>query len=96
MRVSRSAFNFGPAWNRTAPCASSSTRSCSTGPANGEDQSRPNAPHEAGRLNLAIEKAFHLLGWSPVWDFDETINKTVDWYRETKHVGAEKTEIFAS
>jgi CDP-glucose 4,6-dehydratase len=42
----------------------------------------PNAPHEAGKLNLATDKAFHLLGWKPRWDFRETIAHTADWYRE--------------
>ncbi len=45
-----------------------------------EDKSDPNAPHEAFRLNLATDKAFHLLGWSPTWDFDRTIQETAKWY----------------
>jgi CDP-glucose 4,6-dehydratase len=32
-------------------------------------------------LNLAIDKAFHILGWQPVWDFEETVLKTADWYQ---------------
>jgi CDP-glucose 4,6-dehydratase len=38
--------------------------------------------HEAQRLNLATDKAFHLLQWQPVWNFAETIAETVTWYRE--------------
>ena len=40
-----------------------------------------NAPHEAGRLNLVVDKAHHQLGWSPKWDFTNTVKRTVDWYR---------------
>ncbi len=39
------------------------------------------APHEANLLNLTIDKAFHLLNWLPVWDFDETVKRTVSWYK---------------
>jgi CDP-glucose 4,6-dehydratase len=49
------------------------------------DRSDPNAPHEASKLNLAIDKAFHLLSWTPSWSFEETIEQTVKWY---EHVGA--------
>jgi len=45
-----------------------------------DDRSDPNAPHEASKLNLAIDKAFHMLDWVPTWDFDETIQQTVAWY----------------
>ncbi len=40
-----------------------------------------NAVHEASLLNLTIDKAFQLLGWYPAWDFTETIQRTVEWYR---------------
>ncbi len=46
-----------------------------------EDCSDPAAPHEASRLNLAIDKAHHMLGWSPRWTFEETVQHTVEWYR---------------
>lgn len=39
-----------------------------------------NAPHEAGLLTLATEKATTILGWSPRWGFLETIHRTMDWY----------------
>ena len=40
----------------------------------------PQAPHEASKLHLATEKAWHLLGWGPVWDFLETVRMTASWY----------------
>ena len=36
--------------------------------------------HEAGLLNLQIDKAFHLLKWKPNWDFHETVFRTTNWY----------------
>ncbi|MDE2184670.1 MAG: CDP-glucose 4,6-dehydratase [Alphaproteobacteria bacterium] len=38
--------------------------------------------HEAGILRLDSSKARRLLGWRPCWTFDETIRRTVDWYRD--------------
>jgi CDP-glucose 4,6-dehydratase len=31
-------------------------------------------------LNLATDKAFHLLQWRAVWSFEETIARTAEWY----------------
>ena len=46
-----------------------------------EDASDPTAPHEASLLRLAIDKAHAALGWSPRWDFQETVERTVDSYK---------------
>ena len=76
-----SAFNFGPALtsNRTVAQLVEEL----TGHLGGEwvDASDPAARHEASKLNLATDKAFHLLQWQPVWDFKETIAKTAEWYQ---------------
>ncbi|MBE5935336.1 MAG: CDP-glucose 4,6-dehydratase [Lachnospiraceae bacterium] len=37
--------------------------------------------HEAELLFLDTTKARLQLGWSPVWDIDETVKQTVDWYK---------------
>ena len=42
---------------------------------------RAAAPHEAGQLHLQIDKAFHLLGWTPRWSFATTVERTINWYR---------------
>lgn len=44
---------------------------------------KQDAVHEASLLNLSIDKAYHLLQWHPVWQFEETIKNTVLWYKET-------------
>lgn len=80
-----SGFNFGPTLtsNRTvAQLVEELTRH--TG-GQWADTSEPNAPHEASKLNLAIDKAFHLLGWQPVWDFEQTLAKTAEWYLAEDH-----------
>jgi len=41
-----------------------------------------NGPHEAGLLQLNIDKARGLLDWAPRWNFEDTVNRTVEWYRE--------------
>jgi len=38
-------------------------------------------PHEAKLLHLDSTKANTLLGWTPVWDIDCVMEKTVDWYK---------------
>lgn len=36
---------------------------------------------ESALLSLDSAKARHYLDWSPVWDIDTTIKKTVEWYK---------------
>jgi CDP-glucose 4,6-dehydratase len=81
----RDAFNFGPRLQSNRTVAELVAEILKHRPGQWEDRSDPNAPHEAGLLNLSIEKAHHLLRWRPVWDFEETIARTVEWY-----AGAEK------
>jgi len=44
-------------------------------------------PHEANFLRLSIEKASNLLGWQPVWKFEETVKRTVEGYRKLVAAG---------
>ncbi len=79
-----SAFNFGPqlSSNRTVADVVAAILARTGG--EWDDQSDPNAPHEASKLNLAIDKAYHLLNWEPTWDFEKTIDATVQWYAEVR------------
>lgn len=43
---------------------------------------KEDAFHEAFLLNLNIDKASQILNWSPVWNFKNTIEQTVKWYKE--------------
>ena len=81
------AFNFGPslASNRTVRELVETV--LKHWPGEWIDQTDPNAPHEANLLHLQIDKAHHLLGWQPRWDYATTIARTVGWYR-AQHTGA--------
>ena len=75
------AFNFGPTLQSNRPVGELVEEVLKHWPGEWQDQSDPNAPHEASLLNLATDKAHHMLGWSPKWNFTETIANTIDWYR---------------
>jgi CDP-glucose 4,6-dehydratase len=75
-----SAFNFGPALASNRTVAELVQEILKHWPGRWADKSDPNAPHEAKLLNLATDKAHHLLGWYPAWSFAETIARTVAWY----------------
>lgn len=45
------------------------------------DQNAP-AYHEAHLLRLDCEKAHRLLGWTPKWTLETSLQKTLEWYRE--------------
>jgi CDP-glucose 4,6-dehydratase len=46
------------------------------------DVSKEPQPHETTLLMLDCEKAKTRLNWKPVWNLQQTIEKTVEWYRE--------------
>ncbi len=80
--AARSAWNFGP----TIPNARSvgaiveaMIREWGTG--TWRQPPADQGGHEATLLRLAIDRAQLRLGWHPRWDFDETIRRTVEWYR---------------
>lgn len=75
------AFNFGPDPDSNRTVEEVVQEILKHWPGKWEDKSDANAPHEAGRLNLAIDKASHLLDWSPLWNFEKTVAQTVAWYR---------------
>ncbi len=51
------------------------------------------AVHEARFLKLAIDKAWHFLGWQPVWDFAATVEQTVSWYKRAHESGFDPSEL---
>lgn len=73
-------FNFGPALSSNRTVGELVQEVLKHWPGQWEDRSVSNALHEAKLLNLAIDKAWHTLGWRPVWDFGNTIEQTISWY----------------
>jgi CDP-glucose 4,6-dehydratase len=76
-----SAFNFGPNVDSNRSVRAVVEELLKHWPGEWEDRSDSTAPHEAGKLHLSTDKAYHLLGWRPVWNFPETIAQTALWYR---------------
>ena len=37
--------------------------------------------YESSKLNLISEKAFKFLNWRSKWDFNQSIQKTINWYK---------------
>jgi CDP-glucose 4,6-dehydratase len=75
-----SAFNFGPNLTSNRTVAELVQELLKHTGGDWTDASDPHAVHEASKLNLATDKAFHLLQWQPVWSFEETIANTAAWY----------------
>jgi CDP-glucose 4,6-dehydratase len=75
-----SAFNFGPSLEANRSVRELVEEALQHWSGSWLDQSDPYAPHEAGRLHLQIDKAYHQLGWKPRWDFATTVARTVRWY----------------
>jgi CDP-glucose 4,6-dehydratase len=76
-----SAFNFGPPEESSQTVEELVNEVVATWPGTWEDRRDPNAVHEARLLSLSIDKAFEELGWKPVWEFGETVERSVNWYR---------------
>jgi CDP-glucose 4,6-dehydratase len=75
-----SAFNFGPTLTSNRTVAELVQELLKHTGGEWTDASDPKAVHEAFKLNLATDKAFHLLQWQPVWSFETTIANTAAWY----------------
>ena len=50
-------------------------------------------PHEAGLLKLDASKARALLGWKPIYDVYEAVEKTINWYKNFYN-GMRKEELY--
>lgn len=87
-----SAYNFGPQLEANRPVRELVEEALRHWPGRWQDQSDPNAPHEASLLNLVIDRAHHELGWAPRWGFATTVERTVRWYRRVQEVQASALE----
>jgi CDP-glucose 4,6-dehydratase len=74
------AFNFGPDDESNRTVEQLVEEVLKHRPGKWRDTSDPTAPHEAKLLHLSTERARSILGWRPVWNFEQTIRETVAWY----------------
>ena len=84
-----SAFNFGPTLASNRAVLDLVTEILKHWPGEWKDSSDPRAPHEAGLLNLAVDKAARVLGWRPCLDFETTVAMTVAWYQNALRCDAQ-------
>lgn len=77
-----SAFNFGPSPESNRTVEDVVAEVLKHWPGQWTDKSNSAAPHEAGLLNLNIDKAARVLRWRPVWNFEHAVAQTVSWYRD--------------
>lgn len=75
-------FNFGPDASSRLPVRALVEEILRHWPGDWEDRSDPNSVHEANLLSLTIDKASAMLGWRPVWNMPEAVDRTISWYRK--------------
>jgi CDP-glucose 4,6-dehydratase len=75
------AFNFGPEKEANRNVGDLVGEVLKSWPGRWDDQSNPNAPHEAKLLMLSTAKAKRVLHWQPTWNFETAVARTVEWYR---------------
>jgi CDP-glucose 4,6-dehydratase len=90
------AFNFGPHLDSNRSVQDLVTEILTRWPGTWSQQVCEAAPHEASLLNLAIDKAHHMLRWRPRWDFAATVRHTVDWYRAVCQQGVPAIDVTQS
>ncbi len=81
-------YNFGPALDSNRSVAELVDTILKFWPGEWLDISDSLAVHEASKLNLVTDKAFHQLNWKPRWDFETTVRETVNWYQSIHDTNA--------
>jgi CDP-glucose 4,6-dehydratase len=76
------AFNFGPRASDNRTVEDVIQTALQTWPGAYHANVNPAAPHEAGLLILAIDKARAKLNWQPKWAFSAAVANTMIWYKE--------------
>ncbi len=77
------AYNFGPVMEDKMPVGELVKKSIATwGEGSFDAPPQKGAVHEAGLLQLDIEKAGKELSWKPAFSTDEAITLTIHWYKQ--------------
>ncbi len=80
-----SAWNFGPGRNNTVTVKTLIEKMVEFyGSGSWQDNSNSEKMHEANLLSLDISKANQFLNWCPVLTLEDTIQMTVEWYKNYK------------
>ena len=74
-------FNFGPTLDSNRTVSELVKAILEHWPGQWVDQGDSLSLHEANLLHLQIDKIYHRLKWSPIWDFSTTVERTVKWYQ---------------
>ena len=77
-----SSFNFGPNLESNKKVAELVDRILFYWPGEWNHQNEITTMHETNKLYLNTDKSFHLLNWSPKWNFETTVKRTLNWYKE--------------
>lgn len=76
----RGSWNFGPPATDTVTVQQVLETLGNTLPLQIHTCSATNIPHEASTLLLDSSKAQSALSWTPVWNLEQTVQMTADWY----------------
>jgi len=76
------AFNFGPLDESDRTVREVVQEVTKTWSGTWEKTGAEDAPHESKCLSLDVSRARQNLGWLPVWNFGQTVERTVQWYKE--------------
>ena len=93
-RVAGASFNLGPRAEAVRTVGDLAERIVHHwGSGELEIRRDPNAPYEAGLLQLNTDLARQLLGWQAVWGFESTVRETVTWYHEVAAEGRPAIDV---
>jgi CDP-glucose 4,6-dehydratase len=86
-------WNFGPSADDVRPVGWVADRMAELwGEGAGWDQTGEPQPHEAHHLSLDCAKAAERLDWTPAWDLEAGLRRTVEWARDYL-AGADAADI---
>jgi CDP-glucose 4,6-dehydratase len=93
LRQLAAAFNFGPEDETERSVQSLVEEVLGRWPGQWEPKSENEAPFEEHRLRLDSTRARAILGWRSRWNFQQTVARTVDWYRAVTRDQAVAEEV---
>lgn len=75
-----SPFNFGPSEQQLRDVETLALRVSERWGLSPTVCENKNANHETSLLSLSSAKAQRLIGWSPKWNFERSVDETINWY----------------